>query len=263
MKIPLRYAAMALVLLGTLPAYVSSAQQTRPLSAQELRAQWQNPPAEARLRCYWWWLNGNTDEATIAHDLTEMKQKGFGGVLLVDGNGSNQNGNDLVPPGPTFASPEWVRLYEFMLKTAASLHLEVTLNITSGWNLGGPDVTPEQASKILTWSRVTVDTKGFHGIPPKPQTQLNFYRDIAVLAYPLAHGAALAGAAGSERAALKGLPFRTAAAETGFSMPPSEPLLQDEPATPRRAGHCSPTNHQPDLKGCERWRAHLDAPHRR
>src|ERR1700722_11854797 len=78
-----------------------------PASEASLRAGFAAPPAQAKLRCYWWWLNGNTTEETITRDLTEMSRKGFGGVLLVDANGSNQNGNDAVPPGPRFGSPAW------------------------------------------------------------------------------------------------------------------------------------------------------------
>jgi len=189
-----------------------------------------NPPNVAKLRCYWWWLNGNTTEATITRDLTEMSRKGFGGVLLVDADGSGQQGNDRVAPGPMFGSPQWVKLYVHALKTAAALHLEVTLNATSGWNLGGPDVTPAQASKLLTWSRVTVSEKGTDGELPMPPITNGFYREIAVLAYPLAHGDALPGEAGSNRAPIRDLRFKTAAIETGFSMPPSEPLLEDNPS---------------------------------
>ena len=190
-----------------------------------------HPPAEAKLRCYWWWLNGNTTEETITHDLTEMSRKGFGGVLLVDANGSNQNGNDNVPPGPTFGSPGWTKLYVHALKVASSLHLEVTLNITSGWNLGGPDVTPEQASKLLTWSRQAVDARGFDGQLPAPPIKNGFYRQIAVLAYPLAHGASLAGEAGNSRAAIRDLHIKAASAELkNFSMPHTEILLEDVPS---------------------------------
>jgi hypothetical protein len=109
----------------------------------------------------------------------------------------------------------------------------VTLNITSGWNLGGPAVTPEQASKLLTWSRTVVESgKNFDGILAMPQTRNGFYRQIAVLAYPLLHGAALPGEAGAGRPAIRALRLKTASAETGFSMPPSEPLLDDAPPTP-------------------------------
>ena len=116
---------------------LACAAQAPVTSEASLRAGFAAPPAQAKLRCYWWWLNGNTTEETITHDLTEISRKGFGGVLLVDANGSDQRGNANVPPGPTFGSPAWVRLYLHALKTAAALHLEVTLNITSGWNLGG------------------------------------------------------------------------------------------------------------------------------
>jgi hypothetical protein len=212
-------------LLAGLISIAGHAQPPR-ISYAGLRQRFANPPAAARLRCYWWWLNGNTTEETIDSDLTEMSRKGFGGVLLIDANGSSQNGNADVPPGPTFGGPAWVRLYVHALKTAAALHLEVTLNITSGWNLGGPDVRPEQASKLLTWSRTEVDGKGFDGELAMPPVKNGFYRQIAVLAYPLAHGDALAGQPGAGRPAIGELRFKSASDEMrSFSMPPTEPLL--------------------------------------
>jgi hypothetical protein len=224
-----------------------------------LRQGFAQPPSEARLRCYWWWLNGNTTEATITRDLTEMSRKGFGGVLLVDANGSNQGGNDNAPAGPAFGSPEWTKLYVHALKTAAALHLEVTLNITSGWNLGGPDVTPADASKLLTWSRTTVDENGFDGVLPMPPIKNGFYRQIAVLAYPLAHGAAMPGEAGAGRAAIRLLEYKTAAAETGISMEPSEPLLEDEPSVQGeedvRLQDVVDLSAQTDAAGKIRWHA--------
>src|ERR1035441_5476457 len=177
------------LLSGLVPATARA--QVIPSPDISLREGFASPPASAKLRCYWWWLNGNTTEETITSDLTEMSRKGFGGVLLVDADGANQNGNAEVPPGPTFGSPAWVRLYVHAPKTAARLHLEVSLNITSGWNLGGPDVKPEQASKLLTWSRTVVeDGKSFDGVVPMPGIKNGFYRQIAVLAYPLQIGRA-------------------------------------------------------------------------
>jgi hypothetical protein len=210
--------------------------QPQPLNLQHLRAGFADPPPAARLRCYWWWLNGNTDKATITHDLEEMKAKGFGGALLVDANGADQDGNAPVPAGPTFASPAWVELYTHALKEADRLGLEITLNITSGWNLGGPSVTPEQASKILTWS--VTDLHGGAAAPlrlPMPESKNGFYKQVAVLAYPLAHGtefAAQSGAlpadlAASGRPTLPILQARSAAAEAGFSMPDTSAMLID------------------------------------
>lgn len=206
----------------------STAADRTTIATKQLRAGFANPPEAARMRCYWWWLNGHTDKATITHDLEQMKAKGFGGALLVDANGSNQGGNADVPPGPTFGSPAWMDLYRHALREADRLGLDIALNITSGWNLGGPDVTPAQASKLLTWS--TIDVSGSKHLSltlTMLPVRNGFYRQIAVLAYPLRSTARENVPAHS-----RSLAFRSAAAETGFSMPPSGWMLNvpDQPA---------------------------------
>src|ERR1039458_4148189 len=105
---------------------------------------WSNPPVESRLRAYWWWLNGNVTRESISHDLEEMKAKGFGGAVIFDANGADQGGNAPVPHGPTFFSPAWRELYKHTLREANRLGLEISLNIQSGWNLGGPIVRSEE-----------------------------------------------------------------------------------------------------------------------
>jgi len=113
---------------------------------------WTHPPNSARLRAYWWWLNGNVTRESITHDLEQMKAKGFGGAVIIDAGGANQWGNAQVPHGPTFLTPEWRELYQHALREANRLGLEMSLNIQSGWNLGGPMVTPDDAAKKLVWS---------------------------------------------------------------------------------------------------------------
>jgi hypothetical protein len=208
--------------------------QSSPPKVASLEQGFRNPPASARIQCYWWWLNGNTTDETITRDLVEMKRKGFGGAMLVDANGAGQNGNHDVPAGPMFGSPAWTALYLHALDVAAKLNLTISLNILSGWNLGGPMVRPEEASKLLTWSRTTVvGPKNFSQALPDPAAVNGFYRQIAVLAYPLQHGAALAGEAGDvSRKPIRALAMKSAAIETGFSMPDPIPLLQDFPAVP-------------------------------
>ena len=187
-----------------------------------LEAGFANPPAEARLRCYWWWLNGHTTRAAITRDLEEMKSKGYGGALLVDAGGAEQQGNRPVPAGPMFGSPEWRELFRHALAEADRLHLELSLQIQSGWNLGGPMVKPEQASKVLTWSRTTTaGPRAFRATLEQPPAKLDFYCDIAVLAYPLRHGAAM------PKRSIRQLPIKSAAVEAGFSMPDGSRFLED------------------------------------
>ena len=215
----LRY-ARGLVLMAALAVPILSAPD-----GDTLLAGFRNPPAEARMRCYWWWLNGHTTEQAITRDLEQMKAKGYGGALLVDADGSNQQGNERVPAGPMFGTPEWRVLYRHALKEAARLGLEISLNIQSGWNLGSPRTRPEQAAKLLTFSRIAVSGPGeVHKMLDVPAQKLGFYRDIAVLAYPLAHGEAVHG--------LRQLAQKSAATELGMSMPPTTPLLEDVPGEP-------------------------------
>ena len=152
-------------------------------TAERLEQGFASPPREARLRAYWWWLNGNVTKASITRDLEEMAAKGFGGALICDAGGAEQDGNDRVPHGPTFFTPEWRELYRHALREADRLGLEMSLNIQSGWNLGGPMVKPEDAPKKLVWSEWRVSG------PAKIQQKLAvpkhapaFYRDVAVLA---------------------------------------------------------------------------------
>jgi hypothetical protein len=202
--------------------------------ADALRAGFRQPPAAAKLRCYWWWLNGNTTNEAITRDLEQMKSHGIGGAILVDADGSGQDGNDEVPLGPPIGSPRWIALFVHALSEAKRLGLEISLNVTSRWDvgiIGGPTVKPEDAIKMMTWSRIVVDGGGIKKIQlAAPPTQNGFYRPIAVLAYPLRHGAPLPGSTESGRPRVLNLEFKSASKETGFSMPPSDEIMRNKPS---------------------------------
>jgi hypothetical protein len=199
-----------------------------------LRSGFQQPPDSAKTRCYWWWLNGNTTEDAITHDLEGMKAKGFSGAIIVDADGSGQDGNIETPVGPPIGSPKWIALFVHALAEAQRLGLEISLNITSRWDvgiIGGPTVTPPDAMKLLTYSRTIVEGGAAKRMQLAPPPEENgFYRAIATLAYPLRHGAALPGSPESGRRSIVDLRFKAAAAETGFSMPPSDQVLRNEPS---------------------------------
>src|SRR6478735_3987554 len=174
---PCRYRLAMLALCGGLLLSQVNA-------ADQLEAIWNNPPQDARLRAYWWWINGNVTKESITRDLEQMKAKGFGGALICDADGSSQDGNDRAPHGPTFFSSEWRELYKHTLREADRLGLEMSLNIQSGWNLGGPMVTADDAPKKLVWTetRVTNQTNAAVKLT-LPKGRDGYYRDLFVLAY--------------------------------------------------------------------------------
>ncbi len=105
------------------------------ININQFREEFQNPPREYGVNCWWWWLNGNVNKAAITKDLEAMKSRNFQGAMIFDAGGHNQRGNKDIPAGPLFGSDEWNKLFVFALDEAERLGLEMGFNIQSGWNL--------------------------------------------------------------------------------------------------------------------------------
>jgi hypothetical protein len=188
-----------------------------------------DPPNSARLRAYWWWLNGNVTKEAITRDLEQMKTQGFGGALICDADGASQDGNDRVPHGPDFFSAQWRELYRHTLREAHRLGLEMSLNIQSGWNLGGPTVTAEDAAKKLAWSELPVEgPRMFEEKLPEPKSRDGYYRDLFVIAYPVK----TRPPGTVTRPPIQNWEQKAMHRALHFSAPDTSPLLQDAPATP-------------------------------
>ena len=150
----------------------------------QLRSGFIQPPAESRLRCYWWWLNSMATKASITRDLEEMKKNGYGGASIVDAGSSSYNVAAKTPAGPLFMSPAWVELYKHAVKEAQRLGIELSVNTQSGWNPGGPTITPELAQKKIVFTETKVQGGKKIAISlPQPASKL-MYRDIIVQAFP-------------------------------------------------------------------------------
>ncbi len=154
-----------------------------------LKDNFKNPPANYGVNCWWWWLNGNVTREAITKDLEAMKSRNFHGAMIFDAGGHNQRGNMDIPEGPLYGSNEWNKLFVFALDEAERLGLTMGFNIQSGWNLGGPRVTPEYTAKQITFSELNI--AGDRKVSQKlalPATRKEFYKDIAVLAIPIKAG---------------------------------------------------------------------------
>ena len=159
-----------------------------PLRAQQAGASlargFENPPRSYGIRCWWWWLNGNVTKEAITRDLEEMKAKGFSGAEHRRRRRGRSARQPAGPARPEFGSPAWRELYLHALKEADRLGLVLGFNIQSGWNLGGPDVTPAEATKQITWSEVRVQGPvAYRDKLPQPESRDGFLSDIATLAF--------------------------------------------------------------------------------
>ncbi|MDR0844713.1 MAG: glycoside hydrolase family 2 [Tannerella sp.] len=161
-----------------------------------------NPPAYAHARAWWWWLEGYMTRQGVLDDLSAMKEAGIAGASVFDaGSSGYYTGGEIsyhssvlrTQSGPGFMSDEWRELFAYSCRVADSLGIELSLNITSGWNDGGPWVTPEYASQKLVWSEILVEGGRTIEQPlPLPERLLTckdmekaYFQPIAVLALKL------------------------------------------------------------------------------
>ena len=80
-------------------------------------------------------------------------------------------------------SPKWRDLYKHALREANRCGIVLSVNLCSGWNAGGPWVTPEHAAKkLVAASTVNQRTGACHVQPAAAGAVQGFYRDIVVLA---------------------------------------------------------------------------------
>ncbi|SDZ92451.1 alpha-L-rhamnosidase [Porphyromonadaceae bacterium KH3R12] len=176
--------AVLLMAIGCKNTVINSG-DTQSIDYEFLSGNFKTPDQSSGVNCWWWWLNGNVTKDAITKDLGAMKSKNFQGAMIFDAGGHNQRGNKDIPAGPLYGSDEWIELFVFALDEAKRLGLEIGFNIQSGWNLGGPRVTPEHAAKQLTYSETKVKggQKITQSLSVPPHYEL--YEDITVLAFPI------------------------------------------------------------------------------
>jgi len=145
----------------------------------ELEESFRSPPESARPYTFYHFMNGNISRPGIKKDLEAFAANGIGGLSLFDINWHTPHG------GVYFDSKEYHSAVEYMLSEASRLGLDVSIKNHSGWSsTGAAWVTPEQSMKKLVWSEKQIKA-GENGVQlEQPKALHDFYRDIAVLAFP-------------------------------------------------------------------------------
>ncbi len=191
MKTSLQYIILAFILLKCAPINKNHTQiEPYFVHSTDLSSDFKSPPDYAKPRVYWWWLEGNISKEGILFDLVEMKNVGIKGAIIFDAGSSSYNSVQKTAPGPVFMSDEWREMFTYACVIADSLDMEISLNIGSGWNDGGPWVTPEETSKKMVWSETTVEGPAHiskrlpipEGLLTDEHTGTDFYQPIGVLA---------------------------------------------------------------------------------
>lgn len=175
-----------LVLAGVLAGDAAWGTDRQGAPNNDLAKTFMMPPDEGKLWCYWWWLNGAASKAGITRDFEEMRKQGIGGALLFDAGEAGPE----APRGPHFMSAAWRELSTHAVREADRRSIVLSVNLCSGWDAGGPWVTPEIAAKKLVGAATVVQGPGkINALLPQPEIVHGFYRDIAVLACRVAENA--------------------------------------------------------------------------
>jgi len=155
-----------------------------PRTFSYIQQQFQHPGNEAKPWVFWYWMHGAVSQEGITADLEAMKAAGIGGAYLMP----IKDTTGKIPFSPVVRqlTPEWWAMVRFAMKEAKRLQLKLGMHVSDGFALaGGPWITPAFSMQQLTWSKYYLDAPAKSIIRlPQPPIKENFYKDIAVFAYP-------------------------------------------------------------------------------
>ena len=145
-----------------------------------VREQFADPPPESRLQAwYHWTTTGITDEC-IAADLKAMGEMGIGTAHVF------MPGQMALPPDTQPLSEEWWKRWETAVREAKKNGIKLGFHNCPGWSSsGGNWIKPEDSMKVLVAAATDVDDLSKRVKLAEPVSQMGFYRDVAVYAFPI------------------------------------------------------------------------------
>lgn len=219
-------------LRNRLARWILAGLATIPLvDAADLETAFRNQPGAARPGVYWYFMDGNQDRNEMVNDLRAMRDAGLGSVIFLEVDLGMARG-----PVP-FMSDAWQDNVAHAFVEAGKLGMEVILGTGPGWSgSGGSWVGVEDSMQHLVGGGVRVSGPAkFDQIlpvpPPHPanryagmspahkQQREQWFRDVAVLAYPASNGE-VAGIEDAEIKTLKDIrPYSIRMTKMRFVMP--------------------------------------------
>lgn len=125
----------------------------KPGEPVDLEEGFRDPPPISRVQC-WWQSHGSAfTKEKITRQLEEFKVKGMGGVTVKDTLAMPRDECTTNIRDIPFMSPEWLDMFAHIVAECQRIGLICRCRLGSGWNAGGPWVTPEMSSQVLTFAR--------------------------------------------------------------------------------------------------------------
>ncbi|MGE5426245.1 MAG: glycosyl hydrolase, partial [Methylococcaceae bacterium] len=148
-------------------------------------ADFKTPPDAVKVNTWWHWISGEITREGITKDLESMKLQGIVQATILNVGGLNSKRAGV--PNIVFDSPKWHEMFKWALKEANRLDIKIGVHNCDGWSTsGGPWISPDQSMKQFVWSQTVVEGgKDTSANLPQPVGVNNYYRDVAVVAYPV------------------------------------------------------------------------------
>lgn len=156
----------------------------------------QTPPDSAKPGVYWFFMDSNLTKSGMNADLEAMKNAGLGRAIVMEADLGGPKGN------VHYMTPEWLDCWHNATVKAKELGIELTTSVGPGWcGAGGPWIDPDHTMQHLRASFANADGGkeialklevpaprdpyfGVGSLGPCADVWKNYYRDVAVLAYP-------------------------------------------------------------------------------
>lgn len=218
------------------------------IRAVELEKNFAAPPDSAKPWVFWFWINGNVSKAGITADLEAFKRAGVGGLIWME-----VSGQAWSPDGKMVAlSPQWQEAFQWAIRECDRLGLKFDSTLDFGYGSGGPHITPDFSMQKLVWSeknveggrpvnvlleKPVVEKKLSAWLRPGAQIgekvlqaidQMDSYREVAVVAIPLATAQKAKIYKGDSLNKKNGLHWKLPAGEGQDSNPPTDAVTPKE-----------------------------------
>jgi hypothetical protein len=132
---------------------------------------------------FWYWVKGAVSKEGITADLEAMKSNGIAGAYLMSIQGPDKT--PVYSPPAVQLTLEWWKMVEYAMSEAKRLNLKLGMHVSDGFALaGGPWITPELSMQKVVWSKISISNSNPKITLPQPISKENYYKDIAVYAYP-------------------------------------------------------------------------------
>ncbi|MGA2170485.1 MAG: glycosyl hydrolase [Terracidiphilus sp.] len=124
-------------------------------TADPLKSGFENPPASARPRVWWHWMNGNISKEGIKLDLEWMHRAGLGGFHNFDAALQTPL---VVDHRLAYMTPEWKDTFQYATTLADQFGMEEGIAGSPGWSeSGGPWVPAPEGMKKYVWSETSIE----------------------------------------------------------------------------------------------------------